>query len=120
MILQADYQGKALSFRDDGWFNMTKASKAFGKRVDNFFASDETQAYMAALRKLPGIQGSLVCTTVGRNGGTWAHPKLAVKFARWCDVDFEVWCDLQIDRIIHGGEEAALHLMLPTGRARSA
>ena len=28
--------------------------------------------------------------------GTWLHPKLAVAFARWCDVDFAVWCDEQI------------------------
>jgi hypothetical protein len=46
---------------------MTKAAKSFGKRVDNFFANEETLAYMAALKKLPGIQGSLLCATVGRN-----------------------------------------------------
>ena len=34
--------------------------------------------------------------------GTWLHPKLAVKFARWLSVDFEIWCDEQIDCLIRG------------------
>src|SRR5699024_726548 len=32
----------------------------------------------------------------------WLHPKLAVKFARWVDTDFEIWCDEQIDELIRG------------------
>ncbi len=24
------------------------------------------------------------------------HPKLAIRFAQWLDVDFAVWCDEQI------------------------
>jgi len=28
-----------------------------------------------------------------KNGGTWLHPKLAVNYARWLDVDFSIWCD---------------------------
>ena len=35
-------------------------------------------------------------------GGTWLHPKLAVQFARWLDVDFAVWCDLHIDALLRG------------------
>ena len=35
-------------------------------------------------------------------GGTWLHPKLAVPFARWCDVRFAVWCDIQIERLLKG------------------
>lgn len=38
----------------------------------------------------------------GRYGGTWAHPKLAVFFARWLDVRFAVWCDAVIEDIIKG------------------
>lgn len=33
-------------------------------------------------------------------GGTWIHPKLGVKIARWFSVDFELWCDQQIETII--------------------
>ena len=38
----------------------------------------------------------------GHAGGTWAHPKLAVFFARWLDVRFAVWCDSVIDELIRG------------------
>lgn len=38
----------------------------------------------------------------GRYGGTWAHPKLAVFFARWLDVRFAVWCDAVIEDILKG------------------
>lgn len=33
-------------------------------------------------------------------GGTWLHPKLAVRFAQWLDIDFAIWCDEQIDNLI--------------------
>ena len=39
-------------------------------------------------------------------GGTWMHPKLAVPFARWLNIDFAVWCDLQIDAIVRGAIQA--------------
>jgi hypothetical protein len=38
-------------------------------------------------------------------GGTWLHPKLAVAFARWLDVDFSIWCDTKIDDIIRGKQD---------------
>jgi hypothetical protein len=44
----------------------------------------------------------MATTQRGFNGGTWAHPKLAVFFARWLDVRFAVWCDMQIDKRLRG------------------
>lgn len=37
---------------------------------------------------------------MGRNGSTFAHPKLAIKFAAWLDVKFEVWCHAVIEDIL--------------------
>lgn len=42
-------------------------------------------------------------------GGTWLHPKVAVAFSRWLNVDFAVWCDLQIDALLHGGGTIRQH-----------
>lgn len=111
MIVLADYEGKVIPFRDDGWFNMTKAAKHFGKDLQSFIRMDDTQAYIAALKEnsVPGTE--FVCATQGRSGGTWAHPKLAVFFARWLDVRFAVWCDSQIDKLIHGRSDEILRLM---------
>ena len=30
------------------------------------------------------------------------HPKLGIVFARWLNVDFALWCDDQIEAILHG------------------
>lgn len=52
---------------------------------------------MAAFREV------LTVSARGNGGGAWAHPKLAVFFARWLDVRFAVWCDSVIDEILRGG-----------------
>ncbi|WKN20834.1 KilA-N domain-containing protein [Azotobacter vinelandii] len=59
------------------------------------------QAKLLRLSKETG----LVKTKAGSpetGGGTWLHPKLAVAFARWLDAKFAVWCDMQIDDLLHG------------------
>lgn len=38
-------------------------------------------------------------------GGTWLHPKLGIRFAQWLDVDFAVWCDTQIEALLHGKQD---------------
>jgi hypothetical protein len=80
---------------------MTKAAKFFGKEARFFMALDSTKEYLEALEQTVGKSHSLVETTMGRNGGTWGHPKLAVFFARWLDVKFAVFCDMVIDDIIN-------------------
>ena len=102
-LIKADFHGDLMQFNDAGWFNATVAAEKFGKRVDHWMANKETIEYIEALntRNL----GDLIETKKGRNGGTWLHPKLAVAFARWCDVNFSIWCDEQVSRIIHGDKE---------------
>jgi KilA-N domain len=87
---------------------MTKAAQHFGKRLDKFWSSAETRGYIAEAGKLTPNGGSLVLTTPGRHGGTWAHPKLAVFFARWLDVRFAVWCDAMIEDILKGRAEVVV------------
>lgn len=68
----------------------------------------ESASVRAKLMKLVKKTG-LVKTKTGAQsigGGTWLHPKLAVPFARWLDVDFAVWCDLQIEAILRGQHPA--------------
>lgn len=33
------------------------------------------------------------------------HPKLAIRFAQWLDVNFAIWCDEQIDKLLFGKKE---------------
>lgn len=96
-------------FREDGWFNMTKAAQHFGKRLDSFMKSPETRDYIEALETSPTIRGNAVqAIRGGATPGTWAHPKLAVFFARWLDVRFAVWCDAMIEDILKGKAEVTI------------
>ncbi|QPL44982.1 KilA-N domain-containing protein [Halomonas sp. A40-4] len=84
---------------------MTKAAKQFGKKLQNFMNAEGTGAYIEALRSNYPDLGDKDVVLVQRgsglhpNVGTWAHPKLAVFFARWLDVRFAVACDARHQRI---------------------
>jgi hypothetical protein len=110
-LITKEHNGLAFTFRADGWFNMTKAAKHFGKRIQHFFDNDDTLDYVSELAALTNRNsGELTQATPGRYGGTWAHPKLAVFFARWLDVRFAVWCDAAIEDILKGKAEVLLSL----------
>ena len=42
-MITKQWNGKTLTFREDGYFNMTKAAKQFGKQLQNFWLSIETR-----------------------------------------------------------------------------
>jgi len=71
----------------------------FNKIIELSSTSSLSQSKLLALVKKTGF----VRTKAGSpetGGGTWLNPKLAVVFARWLDVRFAIWCDLQIDKIL--------------------
>lgn len=88
----------------DGYVNATQLSKAHrektGERKDpsNWL---ETQSAKGAIAKLSAITGIPVIKIVeqktGRYGGTWIHPRLAVRFAMWLSEDFS----LQVEDWVH-------------------
>lgn len=123
------FQSIDVFFLSDGWFNATVASSKFGKDPNSWLRSFEAFRYGMALNNLlnpnncipkPELEKypqqrqrelilqflkdvDLVRTKQGsvqNGGGTWMHPKLGVVFARWLSVDFELWCDSQIEEII--------------------
>lgn len=102
-VVERDYNGMSFKFREDGYFNVTHAAKHFGKEVKDFNRLPSTLEYIAALSNgtnIPPLE--LVQSKAGRYGGTWAHPKVAVFFARWLDAKFSVFCDMVIDDLMHG------------------
>ncbi|OWY37172.1 hypothetical protein CEK28_18325 [Xenophilus sp. AP218F] len=113
-VLAKSFNGMAFEFREDGYFNMTKAAKAYGKHMDNFWALKSTKPYLAALSNSLKIgELNLVEKHEGHYGGTWAHPKLAVFFARWLDVKFAVWCDSVIDSLLQGSTTININVSTP-------
>lgn len=106
-LVTAEYDGAPYTFRADGWFNATQAAKRYGKRPGDWLDLPDTQKYLRAAEarygKIPYVETRRGGNTrKSGNGGTWLHHKLAVAFARWLDVDFSLWCDDQIDKILHG------------------
>lgn len=103
-LVRLDYQGIAVSFNLDGWFNATHAAAIHGKRPVDWLVLDSTKEYITTLCDLLNCEkSSLLKTKAGRhNGGTWLHPRLAVSFARWLDVRFAIWCDIQIEGLLKG------------------
>ena len=105
-LIKADFAGHAMQFNDAGWFNATAAAEKFGKLPANWLSLPSTDSYINSMSRALNVgKSDIIKTSRGRNGGTWLHPKLAVAFARWLSDDFAVWCDLQIDKTIHGERE---------------
>lgn len=110
-LFTSQYDGQELSFNENGWFNATQAASKFNKSVHEWVRLPDTQKYMEALirkyGKIPYLK-----TKRGNNGGTWLHPKLAVRFAQWLDIDFALWCDEQIDLLLRGNHPVFDHRRL--------
>ena len=111
-IIPFDYEGQAVRFNADGWLHATEIAERFGKEPAQWLRLDSTKEYIERLtdRMAKSNVGkshiTLVKTRRGNTAtsGTWLHPKLAVKFARWLCVDFEIWCDEQIDALVRGAQ----------------
>ncbi len=100
-LITSQYNGVDCHFNDDGWFNATLAASRYNKSVHDWVRLPDTQKYLDALSRKYGKIPYLK-TKRGNNGGTWLHPKLAVRFTQWLDIDFSIWCDEQIDQLLRG------------------
>ena len=109
-IIPFDYEGQAVRFNADGWLHATEIAERFGKEPAQWLRLDSTKEYIERLSERmekSNVGKSHITLVKTRRGntstsGTWLHPKLAVKFARWLSVDFEIWCDEQIDALVRG------------------
>lgn len=113
-LITSQYNGQELSFNEHGWFNATQAANRFNKKPNDWLRLPDTQRYVAALIKRENQKSDtrlsritdFVKTQKGNTKlftqGTWLHPKLAVRFAQWLDIDFAIWCDEQIDQLLRG------------------
>lgn len=103
-IITLDYNGAQVDFTGEAWFNATAVARRFDKAPNEWLRLPETITYLAGLErrygKIPYVKTSRA--RLDRGGGTWLHPRLGVSFARWLDVDFAIWCDEQIDRLLRG------------------
>lgn len=111
-LIQANFNGTQVFFQDNAYLNATSIAKRFGKKAKDYLKTEQTKAYIKALlnslnskrTKILFEENQLLTVKKGSpmsGGGTWLHPKLAIDFARWLSPDFAVWCDEQIEQILH-------------------
>lgn len=104
-----------LSFDKSVYINATEAYKAWGKNKTTFdsFKTRSLIPYAYKLIKSSPQFADLADLMIVRKGGntndqgTWLHPKLAIVFARWLSVDFEIWCDQKIEELLATGKTTA-------------
>lgn len=88
-IVPLQFEGIKISVREsDGYVNLTQMCKAYDKRLDNWLRLKSSKAEMDALSNSLTSEESLLEVMKGnfsdnREQGTWGHPLLAVKVARW-------------------------------------
>lgn len=104
IIKRQFYQTEVDQRTKDGFFNATALLKYYNlnndkqKVVSEFWANKSTQDYMEALAddinvnmgKSLYLPKDLYSSARGKNGGTYMHPYLFMKFAMWLSPQFEV------------------------------
>lgn len=81
----------------DSMFDATSLLKQWNeltgmkKEVKHFFENKQTSDFLEVLIKEENLNGgnSAYLKTRGKNGGTWMHPYLFIKFAMWLNPKFE-------------------------------
>lgn len=113
-VLHTIYNNTDIEFALNGeniMVNATQMAQAFNKRIDHFLRSDHAQNYIKVLENflqkennLPPNGGRIIPKVIeykGRNGVLFDR-RLALKFAAWLDVEFELWVYTTIDRMLLG------------------
>lgn len=91
--------------------NATEMAKMFDKRVDDFTRLSSTENFIEALILDLNSQNNHAdvrdysredVISSSKKRGTYMHRLLALKFAQWLDMSFELWVIKTIEEIIFG------------------
>jgi hypothetical protein len=95
--------------------NATEMAKAFGKRTKDFLANQSTKDFIFEVEQtLKSVRsennqtpnGAQIIIDNRGHMGIYFERRLALKFAAWLDVKFEVWIYNVIDDILFGSAKA--------------
>lgn len=109
-VITKNYLGNNIEFKmveGEIYANATSMCKAFGKEVKNWTRLEQTQEYVAELKRSSDMSHDLISIKQGGKAneqGTWIHEKLILDLARWLNVKFRVWCDEQIATLLREGK----------------
>jgi hypothetical protein len=87
-VVTRQWRGHLIRTRlSDGYVDATDMCAATGKLWANYYQTQETQAFLAALSQKIGIpiNGGNGLVQAKQRHGTWVHPDVAIHLAQWCD-----------------------------------
>ena len=96
--------GFEFQYRDDEYINLTKMCKQTGKKINHYFRTQSTQAFLGqlALRLNKDVK-TLVFSKLGgipTEQGTWGHPLVALHLAQWLSPEIYVDIALKLSHLI--------------------
>lgn len=108
-VLQFIYNDEIIDFSkgENLMINATQMAKVFRKETRFFLETEHAKNYIKALEKFINSENNKAVNTAriidyrGRNG-VYFERRLALKFAAWLDVEFELWVYNTIDAILLG------------------
>jgi pyruvate-formate lyase len=88
--------------------NATEMAKVFGKRVGVFMKTENVKEFIFELERTPnGVRSDCKITDNRGHMGMYFDRRLALKFAAWLDVKFEIWVYSKIEEILFGKAKVA-------------
>jgi hypothetical protein len=105
------FQNSNIRFEDRNgrvWVNLTDMAKASGKRIGDWNRLESTKQFLTGFSEsmvIPIDQILVSNESQGTNEqrGTWAIEDVAIKFAAWCSIPFEIWMIQQIKTLMSEG-----------------
>lgn len=94
--------------KDNGMMiNATEMAKAYGKEVAHFMENERTKEFVKKALNTRNseylkIEKETDLVFSRQKVGTFMHRVLALKFAAWLDVDFEIWVYSTIEKLLFG------------------
>lgn len=112
-LIKKEYLGNVIEFKvvnGHVYANANQMAVGFGgsPKLRDWKASNNTKRYIEALEKSLEKISPTKLILVNQGGkaneqGTWIHEKLVLNFARYLNVEFELWCDEQIATLLREG-----------------
>lgn len=113
-LIVREYLGNTIQFKmveGHVYANANKMAEGFGgsQKLYDWKNSSNTKRYIEALEKAYQKISDTKLIIVNQGGkaneqGTWIHEKLILNFARYLNVEFELWCDEQITTLLREGK----------------
>jgi hypothetical protein len=112
-----NYNGNEISIlkkTDHCLVNATQMAKPFSKTPKDFLRNERIQTFIKAfsIRQNCPIKSLVIVTGKGKEAATWVHEKIALKFAEWLSVDFELWVNDVIEEVLKTGSYNIKHYLL--------